>query len=130
MPTIDFNTSGCKVEFPDGDEVNVLRVAIRNDCGVPYRCASGNCGTDRVQVQAGAENLSPIRKRERDRLGPDLLAAGYRLACQTYAMGDVCLTWDPDQRPLDERWADRDRVLPSRADGRLKTKWLEAKDTD
>lgn len=125
MPTIEFRTSGCKVEFAEGDEVNMLRVAIRNDCDVPYKCASGNCGTDRVKVESGAENLSPMRKRERDRLGPELIAAGYRLACQTYAAGDVVVTWDPAQKPLDDRWVDR--ALPSRADERIKKKWLDAK---
>jgi ferredoxin len=126
MPTIRFLTSGVAVDFADGDEVNVLRVAIRNECDVPYRCASGNCGTDRVLVESGAENLSPPRRRERDRLGP-LLEQGYRLCCQTYASGDVSLTWDPDQKPLDDKWIDR--ALPSKADDRLKRRWLEKADT-
>ncbi|MGH9138096.1 MAG: 2Fe-2S iron-sulfur cluster-binding protein [Acidimicrobiales bacterium] len=125
MPTIRFLTSGCAVDFSDDDEVNVLRVAIRNECNVPYRCASGNCGTDRVFVEDGAENLSPPRRRERDRLG-SLLEQGWRLCCQTYAAGDVSLSWDPDQKPLDERWADRS--LPSRADERLKRRWLDVDD--
>lgn len=126
MPTIRYLTSGIAIDFPDGDDVNVLRVAIRNDCGVPYRCASGNCGTDRVKVVEGAEHLSPPRKRERERLG-DLLAAGYRLCCQTYASGDVSVSWDPDQGPLDDRWVDR--ALPARADERLKRRWLSSDDT-
>lgn len=126
MPKITFQTSGASVEFPDGDDVNLLRVAIRNECGVPYRCASGNCGTDRVFVESGAEHLSPPRKRERDRLGP-LLEQGWRLACQTYVEGDVTISWDPDQKPLDERAVDRS--LPSRADERLKRKWLSEDDT-
>ena len=88
MPTIRFLTTERSVDFPDGDDVNLLRVAIRNECGVPYRCASGNCGTDRVRVEAGAENLSPPRARERTRLG-ELLDEGYRLCCQTYVSGDV-----------------------------------------
>ena len=90
MPTIRFVTSDCAVDFPEGDDVNLLRVAIRNECDVPYKCASGNCGTDRVRVVDGAENLSPMRKRERERLG-DLAEQGYRLCCQTYAIGDVSL---------------------------------------
>ena len=61
MPTIRFVTSNAAVDFPEGDDVNLLRVAIRNDCNVPYKCASGNCGTDRVLVVDGAENLSPPR---------------------------------------------------------------------
>lgn len=126
MPKITFQTSDCAVEFPDGDDVNMLRVAIRNECGVPYRCASGNCGTDRVYVESGQENLSPPRKRERDRLGP-LLDQGWRLACQTYVEGDVTISWDPEQKPLDDRAVDRS--LPSRADERLKRRWLDADDT-
>jgi ferredoxin len=120
VPEIHFKTSDRVVSFPDGDDVNLLRVAIRYECGLPWRCASGNCGTDRVLVEEGAEHLSTPRRRERDRLG-DLLGQGYRLACQTYASGDVVVTWDPDQRGLDE---------DSAAGERLKAKWLGAADTD
>ncbi|HEX6568116.1 MAG TPA: 2Fe-2S iron-sulfur cluster-binding protein [Acidimicrobiales bacterium] len=119
MPQICFRTSGREVGFKDGDSVNLLRVAIRNECGVPWRCASGNCGTDRVLVEEGAGNLSTPRKRERDRLG-DLLGMGYRLACQTYVDGDVTVSWDPEQKGLDE---------DSRAAERLKRIWLGASDT-
>jgi ferredoxin len=117
MPTIRFSTSGRDVTFPDGDEVNLLRVAIRNDCGVPFKCASGNCGTDRVRVEAGAEHCGPARRRERDRLG-ELLDEGYRLACQTYVSGDVTVAWDPDQT-----------ALPDRVSERLTQVWLAKDDT-
>jgi ferredoxin len=103
MPSITFLTSGVAVEFDPSDDVNLLRVAIRNECGVPFRCASGNCGTDRVKVVAGAENLSTPRRRERDLLGERLLAEGYRLACQTYVDGDVSIEWDPSQKALTGR---------------------------
>ena len=101
MPTSHFSTTGRDVTFADGDEVNLLRVAIRNDCGIPFKCASGNCGTDRVRVEAGAENCSTLRRRERERLA-ELVDQGYRLACQTYVNGDVTIAWDPDQIGLDE----------------------------
>jgi ferredoxin len=120
VPEIHFKTSDRVVTFPDGDDVNLLRISIRHECGVPWRCASGNCGTDRVLVEAGAEHLSSVRRRERDRLG-ELLAQGYRLACQTYTTGDVVVSWDPDQRGLDE---------DSQAGQRLKAKWLGAADTE
>lgn len=98
--------------------MNLLRVAIRNHAGVPYRCASGKCGTDRVHVEDGADHLSPMRARERDRLGP-LAEEGWRLACQTYVSGDCAITWDPDQRPLDDTVGNR-----------LEARWLDARDTD
>ena len=110
MPTVWYRTSDTKVEFEDGEEVNLLRVAIRNDCGLPYKCASGNCGTDRVFIEAGAEHLSRVRPKERDRLGDDV-ERGYRLACQTYAEGDVTLTWDPERTGT--------------TSARLRDKWLE-----
>lgn len=125
MPTIKFVTSNSAVDFPEDGDVNVLRVSIRNECGIPYRCASGNCGTDRVYVESGAENLSTPRKRERERLG-ELFDQGWRLACQTYALGDCSFSWDPGQRPLDERAVDRS--LPSAAAERLKKRWLDAED--
>ncbi len=127
MPSIKFVTTGRSIEFPDGDDVNLLRIAIRNDCGVPYRCASGNCGTDRVLVTEGAENLSLPQMRERDRLG-DLLEQGWRLACQTYVSGDVSITWDPDQKALNA--LPNARELPDNAMERIKNKLLSDKDTD
>lgn len=117
MPTIRFSTSDREVSFADGDEVNLLRVAIRNDCGIPFKCASGKCGTDRVRVEHGLEHCIAARKRERDRLG-ELLDQGYRLACQTYVCGDVTVAWDPEQT-----------ALPDRVTDRLKQVWLAKDDT-
>ena len=120
MPVIRFHTSGEEIEFPDGEEVNVLRVSIRNDCGLPWKCASGLCGTDRITVVEGAENFAAPRRRERERLG-DLLDDGVRLACQAYVNGDVTIIWDPDQQGIDE---------DSKAGKRLKAMWLEGEDRD
>lgn len=119
MPTIRFSTADRAVTFPEGDEVNLLRVAIRNNCGIPFKCASGNCGTDRVRVEAGSEHCIPPRRRERDRLG-ELLEQGYRLACQTYVSGDVTVAWDPDQKEMESG---------GRAYDRLKQVWLAKDDT-
>ena len=105
MPRIYFKTADQYVEFAEGAEVNVLRMAIREHCDVPWQCASGNCGTDRLLVEEGAENLDPPRRRERARLG-ELLDHGYRLACQTYTRGDVTVSWDPDQVGLDDEPSD------------------------
>ena len=119
MPTIRFSTTGREVTFAEGDEVNLLRVAIRNDCGIPFKCASGNCGTDRVRVEAGAGSCMPMRRRERERLA-ELVDQGYRLACQTYVNGDVTVAWDPEQIGLDEG---------SRVYDKLKQVWLAKDDT-
>ena len=53
MPQIHFTTSDKTYDFPEGNEVNILRTSIRAECGVPWRCASGNCGTDRILIEDG-----------------------------------------------------------------------------
>lgn len=111
MPTIWFRTSDTKVTFEE-EEVNLLRLAIGKRVPVPFKCASGNCGTDAVFIEEGAENLSPLRPKERDRLG-NAVDHGYRLACQTYVSGDVTLSWDPNQKGTDserlrQKWIDGD----------------------
>ena len=100
MPTIRFLTSGHDVTVPDEDaeDLNLLRTAIKNGVGLPFRCASGQCGTDRVKIVEGAENLSPMRPREREALG-ELADGPYRLACQTYVTGDVSVSWDEGPVP-------------------------------
>jgi ferredoxin len=120
MPSIRFDTTDKVVTFPEGEEVNLLRVAIRNECGIPFKCASGNCGTDRVRMLEGAEHCDPPRRRERDRLG-ELLGEGYRLACQTYVRGDISVAWDPDQTEME---------ASGRAYDRLKQVWLSKADTE
>ncbi len=118
MPTIDFRTSQNRVEFSDGEEVNLLRMALRHDCGVPWKCATGLCGTDRVRIIEGSQHLSPPKRRERKLLG-DLVDDGVRLACQTYVSGSVTIVWDPDQKSIDQ---------DSRAGKRLLARWLDAAD--
>jgi ferredoxin len=119
VPEINYSTSGDEVEYPEGTDVNLLRLAIRHNIPLPWKCGSGRCGTDRILVTEGREHLDAPRRRERERLGP-LLEEGYRLACQTYACGDVTVSWNPDQKGLDE---------DSPAFARLKAKWLEASDS-
>lgn len=120
MPTIRFHTSDNDVDFDEGEAVNLLRVSIRNDCGVPWKCASGMCGTDRIRIVEGADNLEAPRRREKERLGP-LLDEGVRLACQTYTNGDVTVVWDPEQKGIDE---------DSKAGKRMKAMWLEDREED
>ncbi|QQE78657.1 2Fe-2S iron-sulfur cluster-binding protein [Alicyclobacillus sp. SO9] len=96
---IYFKTSGRKIEIGPEGEAHILRTSIRYEGGLPYRCAGGRCGTCRVYVEEGMDNISPVGKAEIDRLG-DMLKEGYRLGCQTYAYGDCTLTWDPEQSKL------------------------------
>ncbi|MCP1354333.1 2Fe-2S iron-sulfur cluster-binding protein [Aneurinibacillus migulanus] len=92
MQKIDFKTSGKKLEV--SKESNLLRMSIRYEGGIPYKCGGGICGTCVVKIDDGAQNLNKVSKKEVERLGKDLIDQGYRLACQTFVNGDVELNWE------------------------------------
>ncbi|WDM02869.1 (2Fe-2S)-binding protein [Alicyclobacillus cycloheptanicus] len=115
-----FKTSGQKIELGTGSEAHVLRLSIRYGGGLPYRCAGGRCGTCKMHVEEGLENLSPVNKAQERILG-DLVHQGYRLGCQTYAYGDCTVTWDAAQakgkqyQKLKEFWEKYDETEASAA---------------
>ncbi len=60
--------------------------------GVPIDTRCGGkaiCGRCRIRIIAGGERLTPVREAEARRLGPELLADNWRLACQCYSFGDL-----------------------------------------
>ena len=94
---LDFVTSGRFAEVPQG--TNLLRASMRHEGGIPFKCGGGICGTCRCQIEAGGETLSAVTKKERKHLTDADLAAGARMACQTFAEGPVSVSWGPlDQR--------------------------------
>lgn len=68
-------------------------IPIQTHCGGKARC--GRC---RCRVVKGGNGLSPVRPTEISRLGEALVAAGWRLCCQTHALRDVTI----ELPPLDE----------------------------
>jgi ferredoxin len=91
MPNITFKTSGKSIEVDK--DTNLLRTSIRYEGSVPYKCGGGICGTCKVQIVEGQDNLSKVMKKEVNKLGQDKLDQGYRLACQTFVTGDVTIAW-------------------------------------
>ncbi|MBN2982489.1 MULTISPECIES: 2Fe-2S iron-sulfur cluster-binding protein [Cohnella] len=101
MPTVTFQTSGKSIEV--AQDANLLRTSIRYEGSVPYKCGGGICGTCKVRIVDGFEFLSKTMKKEVDRLGPEWLEQGYRLACQTFVSGDVTIAWgDEDLERLNK----------------------------
>jgi ferredoxin len=88
---VTFQTSGKSIEVDK--DTNLLRTSIRYEGAVPFKCGGGLCGTCRVQIVDGHENLSKVMKKEIDRLGQEKIDQGYRLACQTFLTGDITVTW-------------------------------------
>ena len=60
--------------------------------GIPIQTKCGGralCGRCVIQVHAGAQTLSPMRPKEIERLEAIQAPPPARLACQTYARGDI-----------------------------------------
>jgi len=75
-------------------ESNLLRVSLREKGGIPFKCGGGLCGTCKCRVTEGAANLDAIKPKERRHLTEEELAAGWRMACQTFVQqGAVSVTW-------------------------------------
>lgn len=72
-------------EFLDG--ANLLTAAAEAGWHIAHRCRQASCGTCRLRVVAGA--LGGPTGPEVQLLGPTLVAAGWRLACQATVRGDA-----------------------------------------
>ncbi|MEP4546409.1 MAG: 2Fe-2S iron-sulfur cluster-binding protein [Saccharospirillum sp.] len=73
---------------------NLLRVSLREQCGLPFKCGGGNCGTCKCHIDKGLENTDPVKKKERNILSDEDIENGYRLGCQTFILGDVEVSWE------------------------------------
>jgi ferredoxin len=95
MARITFVTNGNKaVEAPD--DSNLLRISLREKGGIPFKCGGGKCGTCRCRIESGLENTDAVKPKERDHLTEADLAAGWRMACQTFVKrGEVSVSWVP-----------------------------------
>jgi ferredoxin len=90
---VTFVTSGKSATAP-GD-ANLLRVSLREQGGIPFKCGGGICGTCKCRIEQGLANTDAVKPKERKHLSEAQLAAGWRMACQTFLKGDVSVAWDP-----------------------------------
>jgi ferredoxin len=72
---------------------NLLRVSLRERGGIPFKCGGGLCGTCKCRIVLGLENTDAVKPKERKHLTEEQLAAGWRMACQTFVNGDIAVTW-------------------------------------
>lgn len=104
MIKVTFITNNGKtVEAPENS--NLLRVSLREQGGIPFKCGGGLCGTCRCRIESGLDNTDTIKPKERKHLTEDDFRQGYRMACQTFLNGDVSVSWIP----LSERGANSPR---------------------
>jgi len=72
-------------------------IPIQTLCG-----GKAACGRCRFRVLAGASHLSPVRPAEKVRLGEALIAAGWRLSCQSHALRDITIELPGLEEKLDD----------------------------
>lgn len=93
MLDITFITNNSKtVSVPE--DSNLLRVSLREQGGIPFKCGGGLCGTCKCCIEEGREHTDSVKKKEQKLLSEDELAQGYRLACQTFLKGNVKVSWE------------------------------------
>lgn len=89
---ITFLSNQGKVLEAPGDS-NLLRVSLRGQGGIPFKCGGGVCGTCKCRIEQGRENTDEVKAKERRHLDEEQLAQGYRMACQTFVRGDIAVSW-------------------------------------
>lgn len=82
---------GKQVQAPENS--NLLRVSLREKGGIPFKCGGGLCGTCKCRIETGLANTDAVKPKERKHLSDEDLAAGYRMACQTFVKGDIAVSW-------------------------------------
>ncbi len=99
MPRVTFLPDNLTVEAQVGD--TILDVALDNGIDLEHDCG-GNCActTCHVQIEEGAESVSPMEEVEDDRLGtaPNR-QANSRLGCQVLVCGSVTV-----RVPCEDLW--------------------------
>lgn len=93
MITVTLVTNGKVITGPE--DSNLLRLSIRERGGIPFKCGGGICGTCRCRIEQGLQNTDAVKDKERKHLTDADLAAGHRMACQTFLKGDVTVSWIP-----------------------------------
>jgi ferredoxin len=93
MIRVTLVTSGKEITGPENS--NLLRLSLREKGGIPFKCGAGICGTCRCKIEAGREHTDAVKDKERRHLNEADLAAGQRMACQTFVSGDISVSWVP-----------------------------------
>jgi ferredoxin len=88
MPKIFFITD--KIELDVAKGTSLQDAVKQSGATLPFGCRLGSCGTCRVLVEEGMENLNPMTSEEND-LFESLTSVGKteRLGCQLLVYGNV-----------------------------------------
>jgi len=98
MPLVTFITNANKTVTAAADS-NLLRISLREQGGIPFKCGGGLCGTCKCRIEAGRDHLDAVKPKERRHLSDTDIENGYRMACQTFIKGDISVSWEPRPAP-------------------------------
>lgn len=87
MPKITLAANGKSYEVPTGTKF--LDFCQDNRAPHEYGCTVGSCGTCRLVLEAGSENVDPATDEELETLEMCTDVAGARLGCQLVVRGDI-----------------------------------------
>ncbi len=88
MPVIKIANSGQSINA--SPSVSILNILLREGIRINHLCGGkAVCGTCRITIISGMENLSAVSEKEKGRLDAIKAGANQRLACQTYVKSDV-----------------------------------------
>jgi ferredoxin len=88
VPSIRIHESG--EVFQTGILTSLLNTLLANGFPIETLCGGrAECGKCLIRVLSGAEQLSAVHPKERQRLDSLGVSPGMRLACQCYSRGDV-----------------------------------------
>jgi ferredoxin len=99
MPRVTFMPGGQSFEVAAG--TTILVSAIQNGLQLRHDCTEAICGTDRLRIVSGKDNLSD--KTENEELTLEMMNGGAdeRLGCVARILGDVTVEL-PDYKPEDK----------------------------
>jgi ferredoxin len=93
MPKLTFLVSGQSFEVAPG--ARFLDVCREQGAPHEFGCTVGSCGTCRLTIERGSENVEPPSDDELETVSMCTDAPGARLGCQLVIRGDVAV------RPID-----------------------------
>jgi len=89
MPTIKFLDDGTEAEVAAG--TSLLDHCLSNANPLDFGCTVGSCGTCRVELVEGGDQVNPLGDEERETVEMATDHAGARLACQLVVSGDIAV---------------------------------------
>lgn len=94
MIQITFLSNNAKV-VSAAEGGNLLRISLREQGGIPFKCGGGLCGTCKCLIETGLEHTDAVKPKEKKHLSEEEMKQGYRMACQTFVTGDIAVSWQP-----------------------------------